>query len=392
MIELHDPIAFEGALLHDGLAGAVVQGLDLSAESDRLLQADVAGTVFLGCRLSPEVSAHITLRGGLVFPNLPSLPFNPYRGRLYGPAELFDTFDPSDPLSYCECLDARIYRHWERSGRAQPGSILETLARRLHDHAITDAVEELLESRRRVVAVMGGHSMARTDPSYSHLAIISRELTLRGYFMVSGGGPGAMEAAHLGAWFAPYRRDELDSALQVLSLAPSYRDFRWLAQAFLVLERFPAISQQQQSLGIPTWLYGHEPPNPFASHIAKYFANSIREDGLVTIATHGIIFAPGSAGTIQEIFQDATQNHYGTVGFRSPMVFFNEHYWSLEKPVFPLLRTLAQECSYGRMLTITDDPDEIVRFIETHPPEPCDQHIWSFCNAFAPRSTAGESR
>ena len=27
---------------------------------------------------------------------------------------------------------------------------------------------------------------------------------------------------------------------------------------------------ESESLGIPTWLYGHEPPNPFATKIAKY--------------------------------------------------------------------------------------------------------------------------
>ena len=38
------------------------------------------------------------------------------------------------------------------------------------------------------------------------------------------------------------------------------------------------------SLGIPTWYYGNEPPNLFASHAGKYFFNSVREDGLVSIA------------------------------------------------------------------------------------------------------------
>ena len=61
------------------------------------------------------------------------------------------------------------------------------------------------------------------------------------------------------------------------------------------------------SLGIPTWLYGHEPSTPFATHIAKYFVNSVREDTILTVAYGGIIFTPGSAGTLQEIFQEAVQ-------------------------------------------------------------------------------------
>ena len=75
---------------------------------------------------------------------------------------------------------------------------------------------------------------------------------------------------------------------------------------------------------MPTWFYGHEPTNLFSVHVAKYFSNSIREDGLLAIAEHGIIFSPGSAGTTQEIFQDATQNHYATFGTISPMVFLSK--------------------------------------------------------------------
>ena len=32
------------------------------------------------------------------------------------------------------------------------------------------------------------------------------------------------------------------------------------------------------SLGVPTWFYGHEPPNLFATRIAKFFTNALRED------------------------------------------------------------------------------------------------------------------
>ena len=89
---------------------------------------------------------------------------------------------------------------------------------------------------------------------------------------------------------------------------------------------------------------------------------------LLAIAKHGVIYAPGSAGTIQEIFQDAAQNHYGTFEMASPMVFFGRRYWTEEKPVYPLLEGLAAGRQYGDLLTITDDVDEVVDFIATHPP------------------------
>ena len=175
-----------------------------------------------------------------------------------------------------------------------------------------------------------------------------------------------MEAANLGAYFAAYEVSDLDTAVSMFERAQHYDVEGYFDCAYEVLDRYPNGSQ---SLAIPTWFYGHEPANLFASHIAKYFANSIREDGLLAIATHGVIYAPGSAGTIQEVFMDAAQNHYVTFGQISPMVFFDEDYWTREKPVYPLLRQLADSKPYGRMLTITDDEAEVVAFIEDNPPK-----------------------
>ena len=120
-------------------------------------------------------------------------------------------------------------------------------------------------------------------------------------------------------------------------------------------------SSQYASLGIPTWLYGHEPATPFATHIAKYFENAIREDSILTIAKGGIIYSPGSAGTMQEIFQDAVQNHYLSFGYASPMIFLGTDYWTKEMPVYPLLQQLMQNGRYKNLiLSIGDEIEEIV--------------------------------
>ena len=64
------------------------------------------------------------------------------------------------------------------------------------------------------------------------------------------------------------------------------------------------------------------------------------------------------------------------------MVFCNEAYWTQEKPVYPLLKSLAEGRPYASMLTVADDPAQIVKFIEEHPPTPCEEGGWSFCHAF----------
>jgi predicted Rossmann-fold nucleotide-binding protein len=129
------------------------------------------------------------------------------------------------------------------------------------------------------------------------------------------------------------------------------------------MKRYP--QHRYESLGIPTWLYGHEPSTPFATHIAKFFENSLREDSILTLAFGGIIYTPGSAGTMQEIFQDAVQNHYLSFGFSSPMIFLGKHFWTEEMPVYPLLQELIETGKYKNLLlTLTDEADEIVDCLE----------------------------
>jgi predicted Rossmann-fold nucleotide-binding protein len=373
MTEIETIEAFERHLRGGGsFRNVVIQGLDLRGFTRELVTASLEGAVFMGCELERDALRAALLQGALIFPPFLGLPYQPYRSRLYTIEEIYAGFDPSRPETYAETPDARIYAHWVMQGRATPPSILETLAQRLHDHAITDAMEELLAGDgkpRKVVAIMGGHSMLRGQPDYRRVATLARELTRHGFFMVSGGGPGAMEATHVGAWFARRSEAELDVALAMLAKAPSYKDREWLSRAFEVRAAFPLGPDDLSacaSLGIPTWHYGHEPPNAFATSIAKYFGNSVREDGLLTIATGGIIYSPGSAGTIQEIFQDACQNHYNTVGIVSPMIFLGREFWTHTRPVYPLLAQLAQGHEYGRYLRITDSVEEIVQALEEY--------------------------
>lgn len=291
---------------------------------------------------------------------LARVPYDVTRNRLYSAADLYDKFIPSEPKSIEQCYDTVAYRHYLAQGK-HTRCAKEKLARTLHDHSISMALTEFLANYniRRTVGVMGGHSLLRTDAMYATIAQMSKRLTEEGFLMVSGGGPGAMEATHLGAWMAGRSTDELNEAIALLGTAPSFTHEHWLSTAFNVMQRFAQTSYQ--SLGVPTWLYGHEPATPFATHIAKLFENSIREDGILTMAFGGIVFSPGSAGTVQEIFQDAVQNHYLTFGIASPMAFLGTKFWTEEMPIYPMLKQLAATGKYRNLLlSISDSPDDIV--------------------------------
>jgi predicted Rossmann-fold nucleotide-binding protein len=221
------------------------------------------------------------------------------------------------------------------------------------------------EPAKQVVGIMGGHRMARDSAAFLGVARMAWQLARGGYYIATGGGPGAMEAGNLGAYMAAFDEAELETAVAMLADQPQYTDAAYFERAYEVRAAYP---DGWDSLAIPTWFYGHEPSNLFSTQIAKYFANSLREDGLLAIATYGVIYAPGSAGTIQEIFMDAAQNHYVTFKVVSPMVFFGMDYWTQEKPVYPLLKALAKGHIYDDLLTISDEVDEVVRFIEAHEP------------------------
>lgn len=271
------------------------------------------------------------------------------------------TLYSADDLYGPDHYDERVYDCYIHQGK-QPSSTRELLARSIHDYCIRKSLEDFMEGRDplRSIGVMGGHGLSRRDPRFITIARIAQRLTELGYLMITGGGPGAMEATHLGAWMAGRTDDELSEAWSMLSACDSFEGEGWLATAFAVRERYP--QHDFVSLGVPTWLYGHEPATPLATHIAKFFDNSLREDFIITASYGGILYTPGSAGTVQEIFQDAVQNHYLSFGFASPMVFLDQRFWTDDVPVYPLLNHLLDTGRYRNLLlTLTDDADEVIR-------------------------------
>jgi len=347
------------------LTDAVFVDLDLRAHSAWLHSSALDGAFFLGCRLTPDDASHIVRHGGMVFPVLPDLPYKAFRSSLYTAEELLEGYQPGHHHTFfSQARDGAIYRHYKAERRTD---IVGALAHRLHDHSINVALTDYLtqDNRlRRTVGIMGGHSMRRDEPRFATIAELGWKLQRSGHFVATGGGPGAMEAGNLGAYLAERSANDLGAAVKTLSHAPTYRDVGWFDTALDVKARH---TTGCDSLGVPTWFYGHEPSNLFSSAIAKYFANSVREDGLISLCQGGLVFAPGSAGTIQEIFQDACQNHYGSLGVISPMVFFDRDYWTQEKPVYPLLKELAGGRTYDGLLTIVDSVDECIAFLDTHP-------------------------
>ncbi|GAA1412256.1 hypothetical protein AUR04nite_10970 [Glutamicibacter uratoxydans] len=338
-------------------------------ERDAVLPAlDLSEALFIDCQFSPKGRELIERTGGLCMDSGHHLPFRTSDRGLYTPQELYDGIRAE---TYDKVLDAQIYAYSQHRNPGRSLDDADAMATTLHDHHIGQAlIAEIYDGAFKdtpIIGVMGGHAMDRGTEQYAQALRLGAMLTRSGYAVATGGGPGAMEAANAGAWLADYDQKDVATALSMLAAEPDAIHHRtgWARLALAVKDRFPS---SHKSLGVPTWFYGHEPPNLFATHIAKFFTNSIREATLLEQSNGGIIVLPGAAGTVQEIFQDACENYYATGARVVPLVLVGEEHWTKTLPAWQLLKALAAQRVMEDKIALVDSVEEAVAFLGTVQP------------------------
>ena len=357
-IETRDELEYH--LDRGTVRGLTVLGLRLDVEPPDLTTVDVTDALFVGCTFADTAAAaDVVKRGANVVPVFRETPYPTTPSRLYTAADLADGFATG---GFEGMFDTVVFRHFTAHGGPLP-DVREALAQRLHDAGIDGALNARVAAldRTRIVGVMGGHAVPRGAPPYRLAAMLAHELTRAGRIVATGGGPGVMEAANLGSYLSAYDEADLDAAIDRLAAAPDFRDHGpYTAAALAERRRHPS---DDGGLAIPTWLYGHEPANLFAGAIAKYFSNAIREDILLRLTRGGVVFAPGWAGTVQEVFQAATKAFYRTDGDSGPLVFLDREFWTDTVPVATLLAPLLAASPNGdlrRLIHITDEVVDVV--------------------------------
>jgi uncharacterized protein (TIGR00730 family) len=177
----------------------------------------------------------------------------------------------------------------------------------------------------RAVSVFGSARIGRGDPYYRMARSLSRKLAKRGYAIITGGGPGIMEAANRGA-----------------------RDAGGV------------------SVGCNIELPFEQGLNEFVTLGMEFRYFFVRKTMFVKYAEAFCIF-PGGFGTLDELFEALTLIQTGKVQ-HFPVVLFGTDYW---RGMMRWLKdTPLAEGKIGPedigLFKITDDVDEAVEVILAH--------------------------
>ena len=184
---------------------------------------------------------------------------------------------------------------------------------------------ETLRSVWPSVSVFGSARSGRNHVYYQDAVRISQALSEAGFSIITGGGPGIMEAANLGASRGKGR-----------------------------------------SIGLNIKLPFEQQPNRFADiviHFNYFFARKVM---FVKYAC-GFVALPGGFGTLDEVFEALTLKQTRKI-HDFPVILFGTAYWEglLDWFTDQLLADKMISKRDLKLFTVTDDVDEVVDIIRRH--------------------------
>jgi len=175
------------------------------------------------------------------------------------------------------------------------------------------------------VSIFGGARMRKGSPYYGEASRLSEILSSRGYSIITGGGPGIMEAANRGA-----RKGG------------------------------------GESIGLSINLPHEQGTNAYVGTAVEFNYFFARKVMFVKYAC-GIVGMPGGFGTLDEIFEALTLVQTKKIS-NLPVILFGSSFWEglvdwmTEQPVGEKLLSRRDL----RLFHVTDDPEEAAEIIDRH--------------------------
>jgi hypothetical protein len=182
---------------------------------------------------------------------------------------------------------------------------------------------ESLSKLKNAVSIFGSARVTPDDPYYQKTEKLAHRLAQKGFAVITGGGPGIMEAANKGA-----------------------------AEA------------GGKSVGMNIRLPFEQKPNAYANISIDYKYFFIRKVMFVKYAVAYVIM-PGGFGTMDELFEALTLIQ--TRRIKSfPVILMGSEYWKglldwLKKTMIRTSMILPEDLDF---IEIIDDPDEVVKHIQ----------------------------
>ena len=179
-----------------------------------------------------------------------------------------------------------------------------------------------LASVTKGVTIFGSARTSPEDPQYAAAEETARLLAEQGFAIITGAGPGIMEAANRGAKLAGGR-----------------------------------------SIGCNIELPFEQGANPYVDTLINFRYFFVRKTMFIKYSNAFIIF-PGGFGTLDEAFEALTLIQTGKI-YQFPVILFGRHYWA------GLIRWIQsrvlgeKKISAGDMdlMIMTDDPAEAVKIV-----------------------------
>ena len=193
------------------------------------------------------------------------------------------------------------------------------------DKEVAEGLRILDGVNRKIISIFGSHATSKNDKHYKHCEATAYKLGLKKYAVLTGGGPGIMQAANTGAMNA-----------KTISIG------------------FKAgLLKKEQS--VSNDIFTHQMSFKFL--FARRFSLAIKSNAL--------IFYPGGYGTLNELFEYVTliQTHMVDP---VPVICVNKKYWD---GLFKWLK--SQTLKHGfiqaknlKGIHFAETPEEVVKIIE----------------------------